>query len=172
MAQPNSTSFSNTPQAKDDFFTAALTGLTEDVLKLVYLDVMANDLGGNAKFLFSLDNSVSSGGSSPTDLMTQDTVRVEATSTDTSLNGAKIWITTDGKVGYDATTLTVAFKTQLAALHAGQFLTDTFTYAIRLANGTLSWATATVQLAGAEDAATVTGSATEDTTVFEAGGSA
>ena len=31
-------------------------------------------------------------------------------------NGAKIWITADGKVGYDACTLTDAFKAQLQAL--------------------------------------------------------
>ena len=42
------TSFSNTPEAKDDLFTSAQTGLTEDYLTIVYLDAMANDLGGNA----------------------------------------------------------------------------------------------------------------------------
>ena len=149
----NSTSFGNTPQAQDDLFTSTQTGLTEDLLKIVYLAVMANDLGGNAKTLFSIDNGISTGGLSPTDLMTQDTVRAEATSTDYSLNGAHIWVTSDGKVGYDATTLSAAFKAQLSALQAGQYLTDTFTYAIRLGNGTLSWATATVQFGGYNDAA-------------------
>ncbi|WFU68210.1 VCBS domain-containing protein [Bradyrhizobium brasilense] len=129
---------------------------------------MANDLGGNSKSLFSVDNSISAGGISPTDLITQDTARAEATTGDTSLYGAKIWITSDGKVGYDATTLSAAFKAQLDALQSGQVLTDTFTYAIRLGNGTLSWATATVQFAGANDAAVISG--TTIGTAVEAGG--
>src|SRR5947209_13499611 len=106
MANPPSggtaTSFSNTPQATDDMFLSSATGLTEDVLKIVYLDVMANDLGGSAKTLFSVDNGISgtstTSTTSQTDLLIQDTARVEATSTDTSLNGAKIWITSDGRV--------------------------------------------------------------------------
>ena len=45
-------SFGSTPQAKDDLLTAASTGLTEDSSSVAYLDVMANDLGGNAKVLW------------------------------------------------------------------------------------------------------------------------
>src|SRR4051794_836923 len=157
----STTSFGNAPQAVDDTFTSAQTGLTEDVLKIVYLDVMSNDLGGNAKTLFSIDNGIYSGTTVQSDLLTQDTARAEATSSDTSKNGAKIWITTDGKVGYDANTLSDAFKAQLSALHAGDVVSDTFTYAIRLGNGTLSWATATVQFAGANDTATITASGAE-----------
>ncbi|MEH2476841.1 VCBS repeat-containing protein [Nitrobacteraceae bacterium AZCC 2146] len=164
----STTSFSNAPQANNDLFTSAQTGLTEDSATVVFLNVMANDLGGNAKTLFSIDNGVSAGGSSPTDLLTQDTARAEATSSDTSLNGAKIWITSDGKVGYDSSTLNASFETQLNALQAGQYLTDSFTYAIRLGNGTLSWATATVQFAGVNDAAVISGTTTGS--VIEAGG--
>ena len=142
-------SFGSTPQAKDDLLTAASTGLTEDSSGVAYLDVMANDLGGNAKVLWSLDNGVNNtgamGGNIAGDLLTQDTGRVEAVSTDTSLNGARIWITSDGKVGYDTASLSTAFRAQLQGLNDGQSLSDTFTYAIRLGNGTLSWATATVQ---------------------------
>ncbi|WP_340264839.1 VCBS domain-containing protein, partial [Sphingobium mellinum] len=163
------TSFSNTPQAKDDLFLSIDTRLTEDSSQIVYLDVMANDLGGNAKTLFSIDDSINSSGViSPADLLKQDTVRAEATSTDYSLNGAHIWITTDGKVGYDTSSLSASFRTQLQSLNAGQFLTDTFTYAIRLGNGTLSWATATVQFAGTNDNASISGTATGN--VVEAGG--
>ena len=132
----STSSFTNTPQAKDDLFLSSLTKLTEDNLKIVYLDVMANDLGGNAKTLFSIDNGLT-GGSATTqsDLYTKDIARTESLSTDTSLNGAKIWITADGKVGYDASTLSVGFRAQLDALQAGSPpLTDTFTYAIRLGN--------------------------------------
>src|SRR4029077_13916751 len=48
----------------------------------------------------------------------------------------------------------------------GEFATDTFTYAIKLANGALSWTTATVQIAGANDsplAANIAADANEDT---------
>nr|WP_256593482.1 VCBS domain-containing protein [Pseudomonas sp. 09C 129] len=132
---------------------------------------MSNDLGGNAKTLWSLDNATSLSTATkvyaPADLLVQDTGRVEATSSDTSFNGAKIWITSDGKVGYDAATLSTAFKAQLQALAAGASLTDSFTYAIRLGNGTLSWATAQVQFAGANDSVTMSlgaqaGTVTED----------
>ncbi|SNY15165.1 VCBS repeat-containing protein, partial [Pseudomonas sp. LAMO17WK12:I10] len=170
------TSFSNTPQAQDDIFTTGVIGtssaaITEDLLGIVYLDVMSNDLGGNAKTLWSLDNATSLSTATkvyaPADLLVQDTGRVEATSSDTSFNGAKIWITPDGKVGYDAATLSTAFKAQLQALAAGASLTDSFTYAIRLGNGTLSWATAQVQFAGANDSVTMSlgaqaGTVTED----------
>jgi VCBS repeat-containing protein len=157
----NSTSFLNTPQAGDDTFTSAQTGLTEDSLVITYLAVMANDLGGAAKTLYSLDNGTNSTGAlSPSDLLTQDIVRTEELTNDRSAQGARIWITADGKVGYDAATLSAAFQDQLQHLPAGQFLTDTFTYAIRLGNGTLSWATATVQIAGVNDAPVVSGAVT------------
>ena len=51
------TSFSNTPQAGDDVFT----GLNEDFSGIVCLNVMGNDLGGNAKILWSLDDGTSAG---------------------------------------------------------------------------------------------------------------
>jgi len=130
-------SIKNTPQAKDDLFAAAASGF-------VIFDVMANDSAGNAKSLYSLDD----GNNSLTDLLTRDTARSEAASTDRSAHGAGVWITSDGKVAYDATTLDAAFQAQLAALAPGQTLTDTFTYAIQMGNGTLSWATVTVQLSG------------------------
>src|SRR5436305_6912585 len=108
-------SFTNTLQAKDDSFSSAQTGLTGSSLNVVYLDVLANDLGGNAKTLWSVDNGVNNTGAMngyvAGDLLTQDTSRVEATSTDISLHGAKIWITADGKVGYDASSLDSAFLT-------------------------------------------------------------
>ena len=135
-------SFGNTPQAKDDRFTPA--ALTEDSLGTVILDVMGNDLGGAAKRLWSLDGGTSPGGIRPTDLLTQDPVGAA----NVSANGATIKITADGKVSYDASTLSSAFTNTLQTLGAGEFATDTFTYAIRLANGALSWATATVQIAG------------------------
>jgi hypothetical protein len=172
------TSFSNAPQAGDDLLLAAATGLTEDSTGIVYLNVMANDAGGNAKTLWSLDNDISASTATkiyaPVDLLTQDTARTEALSTDTSRYGAKIWITSDGKVGYDPNTL--AFQTHFQSLAAGEIGTDTFTYAIRLGNGTLSWATATVQIKGNDDAPVVdlngSSAGTGNTTFFTEDGSA
>ena len=146
------TSFSNTPQAQTDSYSYAW--LTEDWAGIYCFDVMSNDLGGNAKILWSVDNGTidsgapvttsSNGNYADTDLLVQDTTRAEATSADTSANGAKIWITTDGKVGYDAGSLSASFKASLQALSAGENATDTFAYAIRLSSGTLSWTTVTV----------------------------
>ena len=155
-------SFGNTPQAESDLFLATQTGLTEDALGIKILDVMANDLGGASKTLYSLDDGTSTGGIRPTDLLIQDTARAEALSADHSAHGARIWITADGKVGYDASA-SAAFVEQLQHLAAGEYLTDSFTYAIRLGNGTLSWATATVQIAGVNDAPVITSAVVSDT---------
>ena len=120
---------------------------------------MLNDLGGAAKTLWSVDNDISTaaytanGNYAPADLLTKDTVYTSTAlgdfySPDTSLLGAKIWINSDGTIGYDASSLTA----QLQALGAGETLIDYFTYAIRLGNGTLSWATAAVKFGGVNDA--------------------
>jgi large repetitive protein len=141
-------SFANTPQAKDDI----LTPLTEDTLGKFTFDVMANDLGGNAKSLWSLDDGT---GASPTDLLQQDSARTEALSGDRSKLGAVIWITADGKIGYDATPL----QDTLQTLAVGEHIIDSFTYAIRMGNGALSWATATLRIDGVNDAPIITSTA-------------
>ena len=157
------TSFSNTPQATDDTLTKTASGdLITEESTTIYLNVMANDLGGNAKTLWSLDDAESASTTTiksgvvtetkiyaPADLLTQDTARIEAMSTDYSEKGATIWITSDGKVGYHTS---AAIQTELQSLAAGESWEDSFTYAIRLGNGTLSWATATVTFAGTNDA--------------------
>lgn len=89
-------SFGNTPQAKDDNFTGLST---EDSSGIVYLDVMGNDLAGNAKSLWSTDDGISAGGDRPTDLLTQDAIDAVGT----SLLGAIMWITADGKIAYQTT---------------------------------------------------------------------
>ncbi|MDB5538589.1 MAG: toxin hemolysin-type protein, partial [Devosia sp.] len=155
------TSFGNTPQAVDDVFNASALGIgSSGSFVPIFIDVMDNDKAGGAKTLYSLDDGTSVGGIRPADLLTQDTARTEAASTDTSKNGARIWISNDGKVGYDASTLSATALSQLQSLGAGQYFTDTFTYAIRMANGTLSWATVEIKIAGTNDAASITGPAT------------
>ncbi|WP_126224613.1 Ig-like domain-containing protein [Burkholderia ambifaria] len=139
-------SISNTPQATDDVFTSAQTGLTDNSLTTVYLNVMANDLGGAAKTLYSLDSGTETTVSlEQAALLTQDTVRAESVSTDFSAHGAHIWITSDGKVGYDASHLDASWLSN--SFNTLGYAQDSFTYAIRLGNGTLSWATAYVDIA-------------------------
>ena len=137
-------SFSNTPQAVNDYYY----GYTADWSSLIFLDVMANDLGGKAKTLYSLDD-----GKTTSDLLSADTARTESMSSDYSKYGAKIWITSDGKVGYDINTLN--FQNTIHSLSAGEHLTDLFTYAIRLGNGTLSWATTYIDFVGVNSAPVV-----------------
>lgn len=150
------TSFSNTPQAGDDLFTAALTGITEDGGTFM-LDVMANGGGGKAKTLWLLDDGyvgdftddgISNDTAGTSDLLTKDGIGI----VNESKFGAAISITADGKVSY---TMTDASKAHFQSLKEGEIGTDTFTYAIRLGNGTLSWATATVQITGKNDAPTL-----------------
>jgi VCBS repeat-containing protein len=132
-----------TPQAGDDLFTS--TGITEDSGTTV-LNVMANDLGGKAKTLYSLDDGIENeGSSSSADLLTRDFVG----GSNLSKSGALIKITADGMVSY---TMTATCKANFQSLALGEIGTDSFTYAIRLANGTLSTATATVQIMGTNDA--------------------
>src|SRR5436190_18216980 len=100
-------SMGNTPQAKDDFYTAG-----ED--QILYFDVMANDLGGNAKALWSIDNTSDDG---YLDLVAQDVAAV----IEYSELGASISLTADGKIKYDTNALD--------ALRAGQTVVDQFTYA-------------------------------------------
>ena len=161
----STTSFTKTPQAGDDCFD----GYGEDVLGIVFLDVMQNDLGGKAKILWALDDGQNDSGLmsgyEAADLLAQDLARMESCSTDTSENGARIWITTDGKVGYDAGTLSAGFRSELNSLAVGEVGYDSFIYSIRLANGTLSWARAYIQFTGTNDAPTV--SASENGAVVE-----
>ena len=137
--------------ATNDFFTN--TGLTEDsaINVTVKLDVMAND-AGTGKTLWSVDN-----GDAKNDLLTQDSVNGGC---DYSLHGAKISITSDGKVAY---TVTSALRSFYQSLNAGEVGHDTFTYAIKTSDGKLSWATADVSILGVNDAASISGNGTGTT---------
>ena len=74
-------------------------------------------------------------------------------------------LSSDGTIHYDKGDI----NAQLQALSAGDTLTDTFTYAIQLGNGTLSWATVTLQFAGLNDAPIiVVGSTTASAAFSEA----
>ncbi|MCK1504295.1 VCBS domain-containing protein [Bradyrhizobium sp. 18] len=161
-------SFGNTPQANTDIFSFA-----EDASNILILNVLANDLGGAAKTLFSLDDGTSTSASTknyaPADLLVKDLAYSSDAAGmvgtgDRSALGARIWIESDGTVHYDKGDI----NTQLQALAAGQTLTDTFTYAIQLGNGTLSWATVTLQFNGANDSVSITSSPQSGSVVEDA----
>ncbi|WP_246780718.1 VCBS domain-containing protein, partial [Rhizobium sp. BK008] len=173
----STTSFSNTPQAKDDSYT-----WTEDQLlslqlynaatKTITLDVMSNDLGGNAKALFSVDD----GDGNPI------TADYELLAKDVGANGASAWEKTllgnwvrinSGKIEYrlsDGSGI-AGSGADINTLSAGEILKDSFVYAIRLGNGTLSEANVSISLTGANDAASIVVDATvtDDRATVEAG---
>lgn len=141
-------SYTKTPQAKADSFSLTESDF-ENADSSFLLDVMANDLGGNGKSLYSLDD----GNDYLTDLLVKDGGGWE-----TTLLGNQVRIV-DGKVefklGQDAN-----------ALNAHEQVTDSFMYAIQMGNGTLSFTTASLLIQGQNDAASMagdsTGSVTED----------
>src|SRR5947208_737054 len=128
--------FSST-QAKNDSYL----GYAANWTGLIYLNVMANDVGKYSSTLYSLDSGKTS--SYLTNLSHQDLARTESASTDYSAYGAKIWITSSGTVGYDVNT--PIFQQKVQSLSVGEYLTDSFAYAIQLSNGALSWATTYIQ---------------------------
>ena len=173
----STTSFTNTPQAMDDSYI-----WTEDQLlslqlynaatKTITLDVMSNDLGGNAKTLFSVDD----GDGNPI------TADYELLAKDVGANGASAWEKTllgnwvrinNGKIEYrlsDGSGI-AGSGVDINTLSAGEVLKDSFVYAIRLGNGTLSEANVSISLTGANDAAAITVDATvtDDRATVEAG---
>ncbi|AGS22437.1 VCBS domain-containing protein [Rhizobium etli] len=173
----STTSFTNTPQAKDDSYI-----WTEDQLlslqlynaatKTITLDVMSNDLGGNAKSLFSVED----GDGNPI------TTDYELLAKDVGANGASAWETTllgnwvrinNGKIEYrisDGSGI-AGSGADINTLSAGEILKDSFVYAIRLGNGTLSEANVSISLTGANDAASIVVDATvtDDRATVEAG---
>lgn len=149
------TSFVNTPQAKDDPFGSAGSGQLDYVSTVYVLDVMQNDLGGNAKSLWSVDDGVNNSGAmsghEAGDLLTQDLAGVTGVAANRSKFGAALSVTADGRVAYDTSTIDAQYALDLTTLALGEVMTDSFIYAIRLASGTLSWARANVVLTGVND---------------------
>lgn len=139
---PNPVPFALTPQAIADSMQVLKTS---GAWKTVSLNVMGNDLAGNGKSLYSVDDGKVGTVESPNDLLTKDTAYAanldSPASTDRSFLGAKIWVKADGTVGYDARTIPVS---KLPA--DGTSVTDYFIYAIRMGDGTLSWAKASIVL--------------------------
>jgi VCBS repeat-containing protein len=119
-----------TGAAKDEVFR-----FTEDDVS-VNLDVLANDPG--AARIYSLFQPVDT-------LARKDAFPVVTTAF--TEGGASISINADGSIAYD----TASIQHMLQGLAAGEVFTDTFVYTIRMANGALSTASATIELVGVAD---------------------
>ncbi|PKB14767.1 VCBS repeat-containing protein [Novosphingobium kunmingense] len=146
------TSFSNTPQATCDSYTYSEDDLLDrpelynQTFDILTLDVMANDLGGKAKTLFSIDDGFGNAlDVSQTDLLSKDT---NSCWEKTAL-GNQIRII-NGKVEFQLRD-SAGNVVDVNSLSAGQTISDSFTYAIKLGNGTLSWARVNVTLTGSND---------------------
>ena len=177
----STTSFTNTPQAVDDSYT-----LWEDCLKsdstlynaatnTILLDVMANDKGGTAKSLFSVDDGDGNPITSDFDLICKDVDSSGCSAWEATKCGNWVRIN-NGKIEYrisDGSGIP-GHGVSVDTLNANQVLSDEFVYAIRLGNGTLSEATVHISINGSNDQASISNdsSVTSDTIVAEAGGTA
>lgn len=139
-ANSNNNVADQTGAAKDDSFSTADTGLSEDQL-LASLDVLPNDPGAAA--LYSMWQAEA--GADPHGLFPVEASGLSALGASVSL-----WA---GMVTYDATAIAAA----LQSMHAGEAMSDSFLYTVRMANGALSTAKVTLELAGANDTAQITG---------------
>ncbi|MFN3944644.1 MAG: Ig-like domain-containing protein [Allosphingosinicella sp.] len=124
MSNTRSIASSQTPQARDDRAVVA-----ED--RLLTLDVLANDAGGAAKKLFSLNQ-------------THPQTATPANAWVKLPSGAAISIR-DGTIVYDQ-------RGAFDHLAKGVTAQDQFSYAIRLGNGAVSTAKVTVTITGVNDA--------------------
>ncbi|WP_194712501.1 cadherin-like domain-containing protein, partial [Noviherbaspirillum soli] len=170
----NQTSFTNTPQAGNDVYNYSedqILGLANynNTNSVLTLDVMGNDLGGNAKTLYSVDD----GNGNP---LTAD---FELLIKDVNANGVSGWEKTEqqnwvrinnGKIEFALGAVTDGVAgpsgTSINTLAGNEVVHDSFVYAIRLGNGTLSQARVTVNILGQNDgpvigAETLTGQVTE-----------
>jgi len=158
------TSFNNTPQANPDYYTLredeilASPGLYNynTTSKTFTFDVMSNDLGGNAKSLFSVEDDWGNPIAGDTTLLDKDTLDTAGAS-QWELTASGNWIRiVNGKIEYRIADTAHPFDPNMArdvnSLGvADSVVNDTFVYAIRLGNGTLSKATVTVNILGAND---------------------
>ena len=169
------TSFSNAPQASGDLFnltedTAVVVGST-GACTIISLDVMANDSGGAAKSLYSIDDGESAS------TATKTYAPIDLTKVETWVGGVSAWEPSGtpgimirlnsltGKVEMDLTQYLADHGwSSLDAMNAGDSINESFTYAIRLGNGTLSWAKADIHIVGSNDAAVISGTDTAELT--------
>ncbi|MEY9780213.1 VCBS domain-containing protein [Sinorhizobium fredii] len=173
----SATSFTNTPQAQDDTYLWSEDQIFNlqnynPVNNTIILDVMANDLGGKAKSLFSVEDGDGNPITADYELLAKDVGSTGASAWEKTLLGNWVRIN-NGKIEYrlsDGSGIPGA-GVDINTLSAGETIKDSFVYAIRLGNGTLSEANVSLTLTGANDAAAigVDTAATGDRVVVEAG---
>src|SRR5258705_12488652 len=101
----STTSFTNTPQAKDDVYNYLENLLVSDSTiynpstNTVTLDVMSNDLGGNAKTLFSVEDGDGNALTADYDLLAKDVNAAGVSPWDETLNHNWVRIN-NGKIEY------------------------------------------------------------------------
>jgi len=101
----STTSFTNTPQAKDDnylFLEDALrndASLYSETTKIITLDVMSNDLGGNAKTLFSVEDGDGNALTADYELLCKDVNAAGVSNWELTLGGNWVRIN-NGKIEY------------------------------------------------------------------------
>jgi len=138
----------STPQAVDDFYSV----MEADTLGILKFDVMSNDLGGNAKSLYSVTDQTDSGAViyNTNDLISKDTASWTGTGGgwEATGQGGSIRIN-NGKLEY---LVSSGLQARIDSLGVGETITDRVTYTIQLGNGTLSIAEATISFSGTNDA--------------------
>ncbi|RIX26970.1 VCBS domain-containing protein, partial [Sphingomonas edaphi] len=173
----STTSFTNTPQAKDDSYIFVEDDLRNNTTlysiatSTIILDVMANDLGGKAKTLFSVEDGDGNPITADFDLLAKDVNSAGVSQWEMTLGGNWVRIN-NGKIEYriaDGSGVPGQGR-DINSLTDGQIFCDQFVYAIRLGNGTLSEATVKINITGANDAASISVVGVSDNAVVEAGG--
>jgi VCBS repeat-containing protein len=169
-------SFGNAPKAQADSYTTTEDAAGVDGTGIILLNVLSNDTLSGGATLYSVDDGTVSappvhGGDA--DLLTKDTVYSDTTlsallaadgsTTDTSALGARIWITSDGKIAYDTSS-----SAAIEALAQGQTATDSFVYAIK-SGSQLYWTTVTLTVTGTNDAPVLQALATSPPAIMGGG---
>jgi VCBS repeat-containing protein len=123
-------SVNNTPQAQGDSYS-----FSEDAGTIQTLNVLSNDLGGQAVSLYSLDQG-------------NPLLATSIGAWITLASGSQVCINADGTISYDFSSIN---QSTIQSLAEGEQFNDDFTYALRLSNGTISTATVSLTFAGEND---------------------
>lgn len=153
MAKIGKTTFSNSHAATADSFTitdaqAGAEGFVQTLNLLSQGDpgsaklysIGVNNINGGASNMTLLPDGTSGKVAVPTDLLIQDSAGYHIT----SALGATVTISSTSSVSYDFH----AIASTVDHLADGATLTDSFLYAIQMADGTVSWNTVSVTLKG------------------------
>ncbi|HEV8681134.1 MAG TPA: cadherin domain-containing protein [Stellaceae bacterium] len=163
MATSDTVVYSNSQTAQDDYFTLSANDLSAT------WNVMSNDGGGTKTTLYSLDDGTNDSALTPIggikfdmDLLTQDAIDAKNATSGGSMDLAGGWAEIDGRTGVVTYSVDAgsALATYITSLGVGESYDDSFVYAIKNSNGTLSQATVHVHINGVNDAPVIDSGAT------------